>query len=84
MPLSIKTKTLSYELGTMDALRGCTPRSVMASEAGWPDDSPVAWPEAYMMAKLRGRTPGADHHDGRTVAFLEGFSAAVRMTRDEP
>lgn len=83
MQQRIKMRTLHDELEMMDALRGCTPRSVMASEAGWPADSPVAWPEAYIEAKARGCEPGADHHEGRTVAFLEGFSAAVRLLRDE-
>jgi hypothetical protein len=75
--------SLHRELATMDVLCGCTPRSILAMEALWPKDGPVPWGEAYMIAKQRARLDAHDHHDGRTVAFLEGLIAATRLGRQE-
>lgn len=60
-------------------------RSVPSCEALWKDYGVpgVSWAEAYMVATHRARYIGADCHDGRTVAFLEGLMVASALTRSQ-
>ena len=70
--------TLSDELKQMDFMAGASGRSVQALEALW--GAPlVSWGEAYLTAKERGRLPAHDQANGKTVAFLEGLLAGLRM-----
>lgn len=71
--------TLRHELEQMDWMRGCTPRSVQAAEAAWPQGSGVPWPTAYALAKERAGLEAEDQHGGRVVGFLEGLQAGLRM-----
>lgn len=71
---------LKDTLAQMDLLAGSSGRSVQALEAGWPEVGPVAWHDAYVAAQERAGLPAFDQTDGRTVAFLEGMQAALRMT----
>jgi hypothetical protein len=74
---------LHEAIDKMDFMHGCNGRSVQSMEALMLDPayrvSGLTWGEAYLMAKQRAREPGADQHDGRTVAFLEGLALASRI-----
>lgn len=72
-------------LDRFDVLAGASGRSIQTCEAMWRDGGPpgVSWAQAYMVAKHRARDVGADNHEGRTVAFLEGMLAAYAIVADQ-